>query len=152
MFDSRLGGGLRAELDFLASALGPVRDLDVLIARLEQDAVELDKGDTVAVSPPVAAASPARNRFDRTSVDARERPLLRAPRVSRTRVSGSTGEGRGLRPREGCAQGVRADGEAGQGSTVDASDGDLHALRIRGKRARYAPSSPPARRPAARSS
>src|SRR5262245_14268220 len=60
MFDRDWADRLRAELDFLASALGAVRDLDVLIARVAEDAAQLDEGDTVAVSALSAMLRPRR--------------------------------------------------------------------------------------------
>src|SRR5262249_36516092 len=75
LFDRDWAEHARAELDALATALGAVRDLDVLIARLERDAARLDEGDSIAVS-----ALPAMLRTRREAAFAELRSTLESDR------------------------------------------------------------------------
>jgi CHAD domain-containing protein len=139
MFDRDWAEGLRAELDFLASALGPVRDLDVLIARLEQDAVELDKGDTVAVS-----ALPSLLRARRATAFDELRSTLESDRyyallaALERAVQAPPVRDADFDLVKAARKAFARTARLAKALPVDASDGDLHALRIRGKRARYA--------------
>lgn len=129
---------LRGELAWLGGLLGSVRDPDVLLARLREDAVALEPPERRAVARLLGRLDAERAQARAALLDglrsARYLGLLerledagRAPRavaaVSLNAIAGS--EFRRLR------RAVRALGEA-------PTDEELHALRIRGKRARYA--------------
>jgi CHAD domain-containing protein len=126
---------LRTELRWLGSALGPVRDLDVLTEHLADEVVTLD-GD---------------------EAEGRKllRTLERSRRSARRRMLAALGSGRYFelldsleRPFSTVADGpsldeIRADEhkrlrEAVAALTPDSPDEDLHAARIKVKRARYA--------------
>jgi CHAD domain-containing protein len=139
MFDREWADGLRAELDVLASALGAVRDLDVLIARLEHDAAQLDQGDTVAVS-----ALPSLLRTRRATAFDELRSTLESDRYYAL-LAALEGAVQAPPVRNADFDLVKAARKAfartarlAKALPPDASDGDVHALRIRGKRARYA--------------
>jgi CHAD domain-containing protein len=139
MFDREWADGLRAELDVLASALGAVRDLDVLIARLEHDAAQLDQGDTVAVS-----ALPSLLRARRATAFDELRSTLESDRYYAL-LAALEGAVQAPPVRNADFDLVKAARKAfartarlAKALPPDASDGDVHALRIRGKRARYA--------------
>jgi CHAD domain-containing protein len=55
LFVREWADGLRAELGWLGRALGPLRDLDVLIAHLREEAAELGDEDRAALPPAFAA-------------------------------------------------------------------------------------------------
>jgi CHAD domain-containing protein len=139
MFDREWTDRLRAELDFLATALGSVRDLDVLIARLEQDAAQLDEGDTIAVS-----ALPAMLRTRRAEAFADLRTTLESDRYYALlaelegAVHAPPVEDADFDLEHAARKAFERTARLANALPSDASDGDLHALRIRGKRARYA--------------
>jgi CHAD domain-containing protein len=127
---------LRAELGWLGSALGPVRDLDVMLDHLRAEVASLGI-DTRGAVPLLKALERARTRARRSMLAAlsssryfvlldeiegvtAELPLLEdeLPRLARKEFRRLT----------------RAVAAAGD----DPDDETLHALRIRGKRARYA--------------
>src|SRR5438067_729899 len=60
MLDAEWVDGLRAELGWLGAVLGEVRDLDVLLASLEQEAAGLTPGDQTAFAPLLAALATRR--------------------------------------------------------------------------------------------
>jgi CHAD domain-containing protein len=139
MFDRAWADRLRVELDFLATALGSVRDLDVLIARLEQDAAQLDEGDTIAV-----AALPAMLRTRRAGAFADLRSTLESDRYYALldelegAVHAPPVKDADFDLEHAARKAFRRAVRFASTLPDDASDGDLHALRIRGKRARYA--------------
>jgi CHAD domain-containing protein len=130
---------LRAELSWLGGVLGPARDLDVLIQHLWEEAETLSANERRALSSAVAVLERERDEAGealREAMDS-ERYLdllaaveraARAPHVVSREVSLSdiaAGEFRKLR-------------RAAKKLPDDPSDEELHALRIKGKRARYA--------------
>lgn len=130
---------LGAELKWLAGSLGPVRDLDVLIARLRVAATELG-GECSAVELIVAGLEDerahVRDELAAAMSDDRYLELLTAFEHAI-----------GALPGEGAARGgLRALAAAELRRLVAAarrlpsvpSDAELHGLRIRAKRARYA--------------
>jgi CHAD domain-containing protein len=139
MLQRRWADELRAELDWVAKALGPVRDLDVLSAYLTQEVASLDAGDAILgarlLAPLAEQGRSARAALmvalesDRylavlDSVEAAaEAPPLRRADLSLEKMAKK--EFRKLRDQ------VRSLGD-------DPSSADLHKARIRGKRARYA--------------
>jgi CHAD domain-containing protein len=139
MFDRDWADRLRAELDVLATALGAVRDLDVLIAGLEHDAAQLDEGDTVAVS-----ALPVMLRARRSAAFAELRLTLESDRYYALlaelegAVHAPPVKDADFDLEHAARKAFKRAARLGEALPADASDGDLHALRIRGKRARYA--------------
>jgi CHAD domain-containing protein len=144
LVDRAWSTSLRDELDWLARLLGEVRDGDVLLERLRERASELSEPDQDAVAPVLASLAEARNAaltellealrgpryialLDRL-VEAANAPALRddaeeaavdvAPHLVR-------------RPWHKLTKRAEALGE-------HPSDADLHDVRIRAKRARYA--------------
>lgn len=129
---------LREELAWLGDLLGSVRDLDVLLARLRDDAAALEPPERRAATRLLRRLAAERAQARAALLDGlrsqRYLDLLgrleeagRAPRVvaavSLNAIAGS--EFRKLR------RAMRALGEA-------PTDAELHAVRIRGRRARYA--------------
>lgn len=139
VFDRDWAESLRRELEHLGDALGAVRDLDVLIAHLAEAAGDLDRGDAVTVAPLLQMLRERRKRarvslgsvldseryFDLLSSLERavSSPPLRNPDVGLDTIA-----------RKECSR-LRKTSRAVR---RDPSDGELHKLRIRGKRARYA--------------
>jgi CHAD domain-containing protein len=131
--------GLRAELGWLADALGAVRDLDVLLEYLREEAESLEPAERAALEdaliPLEKERAATRKTLRATLDDPRYRTLLdtvedavRAPRFATTDFAVSdfaSAEYRRLR-------------RAVKALADDDSDDALHSLRIRGKRARYA--------------
>ena len=135
---------LRDELSWLADALGAVRDADVLLERLQQRVASLPEGDRPAGRALVerlgAEREAARSRLldvlddqryldllDRL-IDAVHHPAVvaRADRPARKVLPGLAAE-----PWKRLRKAVQA-------LPADPPEEDLHAVRIRAKRARYA--------------
>jgi CHAD domain-containing protein len=142
MLDPTWADGLRAELGWLGGALGPVRDLDVLLDRLRADAQELGEPDASALAPLLGALAAERamareamlnalssRRY--TALVARLADAVREPLPGRE-VLGQGELLRGLVAKEyrRLRKAVRAAGK-------HPPDDELHALRIHGKRLRY---------------
>jgi CHAD domain-containing protein len=130
---------LRAELKWLGGVLGAVRDLDVLIDRLRAETAELDDVDRQAAGQALRTLERRRKRERKTMLDTLDgdRYLRLLDRfeteieaLEPTRATASLGS---LARRE--LKKLRRDVEA---LPEDPPDEQLHALRKRGKRARYA--------------
>ncbi|CAN5670446.1 CYTH and CHAD domain-containing protein [soil metagenome] len=132
------GKELRSELGWLGGALGPVRDLDVMLDHLREESAGLDAKDRDAFAPLLARLEAEREAARETMLEAldSERYLDLLDRLQQAaenpRATGDaalTGlwraEFRRLR---------RAVGALG----ASPSDEELHETRIRAKRARYA--------------
>lgn len=143
---------LRAELKWLAAALGEVRDADVLLERLRHASGRLDAADAAGASTLLerlqAERSTARGRL-LAVLDERRYALLLDQLVDSVERTGAD-----TRP----AEWLVADAYAPAGEVVpplverpwkrlrkaaraagpDSSDDDLHEVRIRAKRCRYA--------------
>lgn len=131
-------GGLVEELRWLGERLGAVRDLDVLLERLRAEAAALDPADARDARALLRSLESRRNGERRSLaktldssryialLDRFEREIddLAASDTTTTLAEIAKNEMRKLRKR------VRA--------TADPSDEELHALRKRGKRVRYA--------------
>jgi CHAD domain-containing protein len=135
LLDVEWAEGLRSELKWLAGELGPARDLDVLITGLQRDATELGKPASSVVRQLETERRRGQKRLVAALDSARYVTLLQeleraaeAPRIRKVDASLSklaAGEFRRLR------RTVRALGK-------NPSDEQVHELRKRGKRARYA--------------
>jgi CHAD domain-containing protein len=135
MFDRGWTDAIRQELDFLASALGEVRDLDVLIAHVGEEAARLDAGDAVAVS-----ALPRLLRDKRRRAFAELRDTLDSGRYSALldALEAPPVESADFDVESAARKEFRRFAKRARFVSETTSDGALHKLRIRGKRARYA--------------
>ncbi len=139
LLDVEWAESLRAELAWLGGALGPVRDLDVLIEHLHEDAAALETREQRALRRMFDMLESERETARRTMLEA-----LRSPRylelldrldaaVEAPRIVAS-----GVTARDVAASEFGRLRKAVRRLPDPPSDEDLHALRIRGKRARYA--------------
>lgn len=130
---------LRAELAWLADLLGTVRDLDVLLGHVRDQAAFLEPAERRAFARLLRWLDAERVQARAAMLDAlrserylglldRVEEAGRAPRVVATAVSLGALAGSELRK---LRKAMQALGE-------EPSDAELHAIRIRGKRARYA--------------
>jgi len=142
LLDRAWADGLRAKLGWLGRALGPVRDLDVLLARLHGEAAELGGHDAVAGERLLAALRGERTAARIVLLEAmgsdRYVALLKALADAVAQplpVSPTNGDRPELTALVATAfsrlrKAVRAAGD-------DPPDPVLHELRIHGKRLRY---------------
>jgi CHAD domain-containing protein len=130
---------LRAELEWLGSVLGPVRDLDVLIEHVREQAEDLSPDDRRALGRAVATLEAEREEARSALLEAltSERYLelltaveraARAPHVVSLDVS----------LHDLAAREFRRLRRAARRLSSEPSDDELHRVRIKGKRARYA--------------
>jgi CHAD domain-containing protein len=139
LLDPAWTDSVRAELAWLGGALGPVRDLDVLLARLREEIGDLEPAERRA-----AARFPALLEEERAT--ARE-AMLEAMSTPRYGELLAALEAAAVAPRGRPADVTLRDIAAGEFRKLrkavrrlpaDPTDDELHAVRIRGKRARYA--------------
>lgn len=131
---------LRAELRWLGGILGPVRDLDVLVEHLRVEAQSLDPPERRAVRRFIALLEEEREGARAAMLDAMESEryfglldrLEQAPAALPLRPDA----GAGLE--EIAAREFRRLRKAVAALPREPADDELHAVRIRGKRARYA--------------
>jgi CHAD domain-containing protein len=140
--DQRWSRALREELGWLGDALGPVRDLDVLLERLRAQTVEFDEAERAAFARLTAGLEEERARYRKKMVAALEGDryaelvdrlvaAVQAPPPTSAMDSQValhdivTAQFRKLRKQV-------------QQAGTQASDTQLHALRIQVKRLRYA--------------
>lgn len=136
--DSGWAETLRAELAWLGKLLGPVRDLDVLIGHVAEEAGALAGAD-------VRAIGTIRGRLGRQRGTAR-RALLAAmsePRYFQLLDSLAAAERAPAGPGSASLEQIAADAferarKAKKALPPDPDDDELHAVRIEVKRARYA--------------
>jgi len=139
LLDPSWAESLRAELAWLGGALGPVRDLDVLLERLRDEVDDLEAAERAAAGRFLALLeqerATARVGMLEVLSSARYAELLTrleaaavAPRARESDVS----------LRDVAAQEFRKLRKAVRALPADSTDEELHAVRIRGKRARYA--------------
>lgn len=153
----KLGGHLlgpaaenvRAELGWLGRALGEVRDLDVLIGHLRETVADLEARDRAAarrlVSLFVTERAKAKRRLSRSLSSPRYATLLRSvaqlARLPEREPDLAPPAGRPVAPTDLVAalrKPYRKLRKAVAALPADPADDELHALRIRGKRLRYA--------------
>lgn len=142
LLDTQWADSLRAELGWLGRALGPVRDLDVMLLRLRGEAATLPAAEQESAGVLVA-------ELEREHAAARVEMLaaLDAPRYSAllervadaVRLPLPTASAMQVQP--GLVDLVRAEvrkmAKAVKAAGEDPPDETLHALRILGKRVRY---------------
>jgi len=136
-------GELRAELKWLGSLTGPVRDIDVLLLRLEEDAEDFAPDDQRAARALVAALRADRGRrrgqLNRALGSKRYTELLGAVAALATPGDAADEEEPETAPKAGAVRKpYRKLAKAVDKLGDDPPDDELHALRIRGKRLRYA--------------
>jgi CHAD domain-containing protein len=130
---------LRAELAWLGDALGPARDLDVLIDHVREEAEDLSPDERSALERALGALEDERKKARAGLLEAlaSERYLellgaveraARAPHVASRDVS----------LHDLAAREFRKLRRAADRLPPEATDEELHRVRIRGKRARYA--------------
>jgi CHAD domain-containing protein len=139
LFGDEQGQTLRDELKWLGGRLGPARDLDVLIARLRREVVELDGPDAVPAERIVMQLEGEREAAQREVLDALESEryanvlallgqVVDAPPVAASDISLNRLTQREFRKLQ---RQVDALGPS-------ASNDTLHRARIQAKRLRYA--------------
>jgi CHAD domain-containing protein len=137
---------LQDELRWLGGVLGRIRDLDVLLGHLRAQAADLSEDERAAAERLLSGLVEERRRARRRMLDtfrgARYEALLRRlAALATAEHEGLNGRAVGkkktamldvvVKPHRKLAKAARELGE-------DPADDDLHALRIRGKRLRYA--------------
>lgn len=132
---------VRAELGWLGQSLGEVRDYDVLIGHLREVIAEFEVRDQAAgrrlVSKFVTERAAAKRRLTRALSSVRYSALLREVSL----LTQETSTGAADRPHDligGLAKPHRKLAKAVRALPADPPDDDLHALRIHGKKLRYA--------------
>ncbi|WIV58452.1 CHAD domain-containing protein [Amycolatopsis nalaikhensis] len=132
---------VRAELGWLGQSLGEVRDYDVLIGHLREVIAEFEVRDQAAgrrlVSKFVTERAAAKGRLTRALSSVRYSALLREVSL----LTQETSPGAADRPHDligGLAKPHRKLAKAVRALPADPPDDDLHALRIHGKKLRYA--------------
>jgi CHAD domain-containing protein len=139
MIDRGWADELRDELRWLGATLGEVRDLDVLLEHLEDEAGELDPEDAQAFAPVLAVLA---NR--REAARALMLAELRDPRYVRLlerlerELAYPPEAGRAVKPKAIAAAEFRRLRKDHRALGPDPDDRALHELRITVKRARYA--------------
>lgn len=135
---------VRAELGWLGQSLGEVRDFDVLIGHLREVIADFEVRDQEAgrrlVSRFVAERATAKRRLTRALSSARYSTLLREVSLL-TRDRDAAAAVADARPHDliaGLAKPHRKLAKAVRALPADPPDDDLHALRIHGKKLRYA--------------
>jgi CHAD domain-containing protein len=130
---------LRAELSWLAAALGPVRDLDVLIERFKGEIVGLEPSERRAAARFVALLDEDRDAVRAAMLEAMSSPryFQLLDRLEAAAVAPHARES-DISLREIAGAEYRKLRKAVKALPSDPPDDDLHAVRIRGKRARYA--------------
>jgi CHAD domain-containing protein len=134
---------VRAELGWLGQSLGEVRDFDVLIGHLREVITDFEVRDQPAgqrlVSRFVTERATAKRRLTRALSSARYSTLLReVSLLTRDGTGTSTGDDRPHDLIAGLAKPHRKLAKAVRALPADPPDDDLHALRIHGKKLRYA--------------
>jgi CHAD domain-containing protein len=143
LLDAAWSDDLRAELGWLGGALGPVRDLDVLLLRLHREIASLPADEQNAGVALLDALERERTTARATMLEALTAPryfgLLE--RLAETVSAPLPTPAPGDAPRPALVDLVRAEARklrrAVEKAGDDPPDEVLHALRIRGKRVRY---------------
>jgi CHAD domain-containing protein len=130
---------LRDELGWLGSSLGSVRDLDVLLLHLREEVRALEGEDRSAGLELIAALDEERTaaRAELVRALSSGRYLTLLARLEEA-VPGPRWVGDDIPVEELAAKSFRKLAKAAKALGKDATDEELHAVRIRAKRARYA--------------
>jgi len=139
LLDPEWTNALRTELAWIGGALGPLRDDDVLLEWLSEEAGELGEGDAKALRRLISSIAADRRKARRRVLAAlntdRYRALLNTLGTAAAKLPLLEPDVE-LVPM--AAKEFRRLRRALDGVDVDSSGEALHAARIRGKRARYA--------------
>jgi CHAD domain-containing protein len=131
---------LREELRWLGRELGTVRDLDVLLDELAREVKSMEAADAKAARPLLARLRRERRRrrltLLRTLSGPRYAAVLTSLRDADTLAPGVDATSKDLR--ELASRDLRKLRKAIQAWSPESGDAELHRLRIRLKRARYA--------------
>jgi CHAD domain-containing protein len=139
LLDAEWADHLRTELKWLGNSLGQVRDLDVLIAHLREEATSLGDEDGFAAQRIVHALEGEREHARGALIEA-----LESERYSQLRERLAQADRAPLGEDPGVTLSELAGTEFGKlrkaGRSLDgsSSDADLHRVRVKAKRARYA--------------
>jgi CHAD domain-containing protein len=140
VLDQEWAEGLRSELSWLGSVLGPVRDLDVMLEHLRAEVTELPREEAAAgrrfVQRLRAEHGKARAAMLEALVSGRYLDLLDAIENAAQKPRAGGTQEIGLRKIAGAE--FRRLRKAVRRLPPDYSDDELHAVRIKTKRARYA--------------
>jgi CHAD domain-containing protein len=130
---------LRDELGWLGRSLGSVRDLDVLLLHLRDEVRALEREDRSAGLQLIAALDEERTaaRAELVRALSSGRYLTLLARLEEA-VPGPRWVGDDIPVEELAAKSFRKLAKAAKALGKDATDEELHAVRIRAKRARYA--------------
>jgi CHAD domain-containing protein len=130
---------LRSELAWLGDALGPVRDLDVLLERLREEIRELEPAERRAAGRILRLLEQERGEA-RAAMLAAMSGGRYAELLTRLEAAAAAPPARDadVSLRDIAAREFRKLRKAVRALPPDSSDAELHAVRIRGKRARYA--------------
>ncbi len=139
LLDPAWTGSLRNELAWLGGALGPVRDLDVLLERLRAETEDLEPAERSAAGRFLELLGEERDADRKEMLEA-----MTSPRYAEllTRLEAAAVAPRGQEAdvslRDLAAREFRKLRKAVRALPTDPSDAELHRVRIHGKRARYA--------------
>jgi CHAD domain-containing protein len=130
---------LRAELDWLGSALGPVRDLDVLLERLRAEVASLPSEDRFAAERLLQVLATDRDVAHAQLVEAleSERYLALLDRLAAFALEPPL-NGREKDVSSLAARAFQKVRDSVSDLQEEPSDAELHHVRVRAKRARYA--------------
>jgi CHAD domain-containing protein len=129
---------LRAELAWLGKLLGPVRDLDVLIGHVADEAAGLERADSRAVGTIRSRLGRQRGAARRTLLAAMSEPRY-FQLLDGLAAAAHAPAGTGTASLEQiAADAFRRARRAMKALPPDPTDDELHAVRIETKRARYA--------------
>jgi CHAD domain-containing protein len=143
LLDAAWSDELRAELGWLGGALGPVRDLDVLLLRLHREIASLPPAEQNAGGALLDALERERTTARAAMLEALTAPRYVAllERLAETVSTPLPTPAPGDAPQPALVDLVRAEARTLRRAVEKAGDNPpdevLHALRIRGKRVRY---------------
>jgi CHAD domain-containing protein len=130
---------LRSELDWLGDALGPVRDLDVMLDHLRQEQADLPREERVAFAPLLKKLERERTTR-RRSLAAAMKSARYVELLDRLEEAARRPHTRSARPSTGeiASSAFSKVRKAVRELESEPGDAALHKVRIKGKRARYA--------------
>jgi CHAD domain-containing protein len=139
LLDPAWTDSLRTELAWLGGALGPVRDLDVLLERLREEIDDLEPEERRAAGRFLALLEEEREDDRRAMLEAMSSPRY-AELLTRLEAAAVAPRARAadVSLHDIAAAEFRKLRKAVRALPADPTDDELHAVRIRGKRARYA--------------
>jgi CHAD domain-containing protein len=139
LLDTEWSESLRVELAWLGAALGPVRDLDVLLERLRAEIAELEPQERRAAGRFLRLLENERGVARAALLDALTSDRY-AELLTRLEAAAVAPRARAadVPLKEIAAREFRKLRKAVRALPVDPPDDELHAVRIRGKRSRYA--------------